>query len=66
MSRLLGIDPYTLRNTLKELEKSGVVEPYIVSRDGRGRTKYKIYRIKDEAEFKAALNRLRGSKGAFI
>lgn len=66
LAKYLGLDPYIVRNLMIELEEENVVEPFIVSRDGRGRTRYKIYVVKDEEEFKETISKLRRNKNVFV
>ncbi len=66
LAKALSIDPYTVRSLMKTLSMAGVVDEFIVSRDGRGRTKYKIYVVKDEDEFNKAIKALRETKRRFV
>ncbi len=59
LAKALGVDPYAVRDLMMTLAKRGVVDEYIVSRDGRGRTRYKIYVVLDDDEFNKAIKELR-------
>jgi predicted ArsR family transcriptional regulator len=59
LAKALGVDPYAVRDLMMALAKRRVVDEYIVSRDGRGRTRYKIYVVLNDDEFNKAIKELR-------